>query len=81
MAPSESRHDEYGNAIDGAEVIVVSLRVTADDLRSFKPNFEWDSYPIFAANRYARSINVNLSEVWHRELEKEEAIGDFVNTL
>jgi hypothetical protein len=81
MAPSESRHDEYGNSIDGAEVIVVSLRVTADDLRSFKPNFEWDSYPIFAANRYARSINVNLSDVWHRELEKEEEIGDFVNTL
>jgi hypothetical protein len=25
--------------------------------------------------------NVNFTDVWHRELEKEEEIGDFVNSL
>jgi len=81
MAPRESRHDEYGNAIAGTEVAVVSLRVTADDLRAFKQNFEWESYPVYAANRYARAINVSLMDVWHRELEMEEESGDFVSSV
>jgi hypothetical protein len=81
MAPGERRHDEYGNAIAGSEVAVVSLRVTADDLRAFRQNFEWESYPVYAANRYARAINVSLTDVWHRELEMEEESGDFVSSL
>jgi hypothetical protein len=81
MASGERRHDEYGNAIVGSEVAVVSLRVTADDLRAFKQNFEWESYPVYAANRYARAINLSLTDVWHRELEKEQESGDFVSSL
>ncbi len=81
MAPSETRRDEYGNPIAGSEAEVVSLGITADDLRSFKQNFEWESYPVYAANRYVRTVNMNLTDVWHRELEREEEIGDFVNSL
>jgi len=81
MEPAESRHDEYGNALPGSEVEVVSLRVTADDLRSFKPNFDWDAYPVYAANRYVRTVNADFGDVWHRELEREEEIGDFSNSL
>jgi hypothetical protein len=33
------------------------------------------------ANWYARAINLNLSDAWHRELQKEEESGDFVNSL
>jgi hypothetical protein len=36
---------------------------------------------VYAANRYVRTVNVNFTDVWHRELEKEEEIGDFVNSL
>lgn len=81
MASGEHRRDEYGNAIPGSEVAVVSLRVTADDLRAFKQNFEWESFPVYAADRYVRAINFSLTDVWHRELEKEEASGDFVSSL
>ena len=81
LAPGESRHDEYGNAVAGSEAAIVSLSITADDLRAFKQSFEWDSYPVYAANRYVRVVSVNFTDVWHRELEKEEEIGDFVNSL
>ena len=81
LAPGESRHDEYGNAVAGPEASIVSLSITADDLRAFKQNFEWESYPVYAANRYVRSVSLNFTDVWHRELEKEEEIGDFVNSL
>jgi hypothetical protein len=81
MAPAERRHDEYGNAVPGSEVAVVSLGVTADDLRSFKPNFDWDAYPVYAASRYVRAVNADYGDVWHRELEREEEIGDFSNSL
>jgi hypothetical protein len=81
VAPSENRHDEYGNAIAGSKVEVVSLRITADDLRAFKQNFEWESYPVYAANRYVRAVNLNLTDMWHRELEMEEEGGDFVSSL
>lgn len=81
LAPGEDRHDEYGNAVAGFEVPIVSLAVKTDVIRAFKPDFEWESYPIFAANRFARAINLNLSDVWHRELEREEENGDFVDSL
>jgi hypothetical protein len=81
LAPGESRHDEYGNAVAGTEAAIVSLSITTDDLRAFKQNFDWESYPVYAANRYVRTVNVNFTDVWHRELEKEEEIGDFVNSL
>jgi hypothetical protein len=81
MARGERLHDEYGNQLAGSEVPVVSLRVTADDLRAFKQNFEWESYPVYAANRYARAINLSLTDTWHRELEMEEASGEFVSSL
>jgi hypothetical protein len=81
LAPGAIRRDEYGNAIAGFEVPIVSLAIRTDDLRAFKQDFEWESYPIYAADRYARAINFNLSETWRRELEKEEEIGDFVNSL
>lgn len=80
-APGETRHDEYGNDIPGSEIKIVSLAIAADDLRAFSQDFEWEEYPIYAANRYARTINLDLSDVWHRELEKEEEVGDFVNSL
>jgi hypothetical protein len=81
LAPAEDRQDQYGNAVAGPEIPIVSLAVKTDDLRSFKQDFEWESYSVYAANRYARTINLNLSDVWHRELQKEEEIGDFVDTL
>ena len=81
LAPGEFRRDDHGNAIAGFEVPIVSLAIRTDDLRAFKQDFEWESYPIYAADRYARAINLNLSETWRRELEKEEQIGDFVNSL
>jgi len=81
LAPAEERHDQFGNAVAGPEVPVVSLAIRTDDLRAFRRDFEWESYSVYAANRYARAINVNLSDVWHRELEKEEEIGDFVDAL
>ena len=81
VAPSENRHDEYGNAIAGSKVEVVSLRITADDLRAFKQNFEWESYPVYAANRYVRAVNLSLTDMWHRELQMEEEGGDFVSSL
>lgn len=81
LAPGESRHDQHGNAVAAFEVPIVSLGIRTDDLRAFKQEFEWEAYPIYAANRYARVINLSLSEVWRRELEKEEEIGDFVNSL
>jgi hypothetical protein len=81
LAPGEIRHDEHGNAVASFEVPIVSLAIRTDDLRAFKEDFEWESYPIYAADRYARVINLNLSEAWRRELEKEEEIGDFVNSL
>jgi hypothetical protein len=81
LAASENRHDEYGNALAGSEVPIVSLAIRTDDLRAFRQDFEWESYPVYAANRYARAINLKLSDVWHRELEKEEEIGDFVDSL
>ncbi len=81
MGRGERLHDEYGNALAGSEVAVVSLRVTADDLRSFKQNFDWESYPVYAANRYARTMNPSLTGTWHRELEMEEASGEFVSSL
>lgn len=81
MAPGETRHDEYGNGIPGSEVQIVSLAIAADDLRAFRQDFEWESYAVYAANRYARAINLNFRDVWHRELEREEEIGDFVNSL
>jgi len=81
MAPGETRHDEYGNDVPGSEEQIVSLAVAAGDLRAFSKDFEWESYSVYAANRYARAINLNLNDVWHRELEREEEIGDFVNSL
>lgn len=81
LAPGEDRHDEHGNALARIEVPIVSLAIKTDDLRAFKPDFEWESYPVFAANRYARTINLNLNDVWHRELEREEEIGNFVDSL
>jgi hypothetical protein len=81
VAPSEDRHDEYGNAIAGSKVEVVSLRITADDLRAFNQNFEWESYPVYAANRYVRAVNLSLTDMWHRELQMEEEGGDFVSSL
>ena len=63
------------------EVPIVALTIRTVDLRAFKQDFEWDSYPVYAANRYASAINLNLSDVWHRELEKEEESGDFVSSL
>ena len=81
MAPAESLHDEYGNPIPGPEIGIVSLGITADDLRSFKPNFDWDAYPVYAADRYVRRVSADSADVWHRELEREEEIGDFANSL
>ena len=81
LSPGKDRPDEYGNTVPGFEVPIVSLAVKADDLRAFKQDFEWESYPVFAANRYARAINLNFSDVWHRELEREEELGDFVDAL
>jgi hypothetical protein len=81
LAPGEDRHDEHGNALAGFEVPIVSLTIRTADLRAFKQDFEWESYPVYAANQYARVINLNLSDAWHRELEREEEIGDFVNSL
>jgi hypothetical protein len=81
LAPGEDRHDEHGNAVAGFEMPIVSLAVKTDDLRAFRQDFEWESYPIFAANRFARTINLNLSDVWHRELQQEEEAGDFVDSL
>ena len=81
LAPSENRHDEYGRALAGSEVPIVSLAVRTDDLLAFKQDFEWESFPVYAANRYKRAINLDLNDVWHRELEKEEEIGDFVDSL
>ena len=48
---------------------------------AFRQDFEWESFPVYAANRYKRAINLDLNDVWHRELEKEEEIGDFVDSL
>jgi hypothetical protein len=81
LAPGEIRRDEHGNTITEFEVPIVSLGIRAADLRAFEQDFDWESYPIYAANRYARVINLSLSEVWRQELEKEERIGDFVNSL
>jgi hypothetical protein len=81
LAPAEDRHDQYGNTLAATEIPIVSLAVRTDDLRAFKQDFEWESYSVYAANRYARAINLNLSDVWHRELQKEEEIGDFVDAL
>lgn len=81
LAPAEDRHDQHGNALAGPEIPIVSLAIRTDDLRAFKQDFEWESYSVYAANRYAHAINLNLSDVWHRELEKEEEIGDFVDAL
>jgi len=81
LAPGEGRHDEHGNTVAGVEVPIVSLAVKTDDLRAFKLDFDWESYPIFAANRYARAINLDLSDVWHRELQREEEAGNFVDSL
>jgi hypothetical protein len=81
LAPGEGRRDEHGNALAGFEVPIVSLTISTADLLAFKQDFEWESYPVYAANRYARAINLNLSDVWHRELEREEEVGDFVNSL
>lgn len=81
LAPGEMHRDEYGNAVAAFEVPIVSLGIRTDDLRAFKQDFEWESYPIYAANRYARVINFSLGEVWRRELEKEEETGDFVKLL
>jgi hypothetical protein len=81
LALGEDRHDEHGNKLAGFEVPIVALTIRTVDLRAFKQDFEWDSYPVYAANRYASAINLNLSDVWHRELEKEEESGDFVSSL
>ncbi len=81
LAPGDDRRDEHGNQVAGFEVPIVSLAVKTDDLRAFKQDFEWEAYPIFAANRYARAINLNFSAVWQRELEQEEEVGNFVDSL
>jgi hypothetical protein len=81
LAPGDERRDEHGNALAGFEVPIVSLSIRTVDLRAFKQDFEWESYSVYAANRYARAINLNLSDAWHRELAKEEQLGDFVNSL
>jgi len=61
--------------------LFLSRKLIFSGLRVFKQNFEWESYPVYAANRYARAINVSLMDVWHRELEMEEESGDFVSSL
>jgi hypothetical protein len=81
LAPVEDRHDEHGNALARFEVPIVSLTIKTADLRAFKQDFEWESYPVYAANRYAHAINLNLTDTWNRELEREKEIGNFINSL
>ena len=81
LAPADVRRDEHGDLFAGFEMPIVSLAIEADDLRAFRQDFEWEDYPIYAANRYARWISVSLNDVWHRELENEELNGNFVDSL
>ncbi len=74
-------HDEHGKLFAGAEAPVVSLLIRTSDLRAFGQGFDWESYPVYAANRYALAIDFRLGDTWHRELEREEHSGDFVKTL
>jgi hypothetical protein len=81
LAPGEDRQDEHGNTLAGFEVPIVSLTIKTADFLAFKQEFEWESYPVYAANRYVRAINFNFSDAWHRELQSEEETGNFVNSL
>ena len=81
FAADVTGHDEHGNLVAGGGVPVVSLLIRASDLRAFKQGFDWESYPIYAANRYALAIDFRFGDTWHRELEREEQSGDFVKTL
>ncbi len=81
LAPGADRKDEHGNTLVSFEMPIVSLTIKTADFLAFKQGFEWESYPVYVANRYVRAINLNLSDVWHRELEREEESGDFVSSL
>jgi hypothetical protein len=81
FAPGVTGHDEHGNLVAGSGAPIVSLLIRTSDLRAFGQGFDWNSYPVYAANRYVMAIDFKLGDTWHRELQREEQVGNFVNTL
>jgi hypothetical protein len=72
-AAAEQRN-EVGQVVNqGAMAELAQLNIDCEDLRRFPKNVDWDSYALYAANRYVAFINFHQKEAWQKEAWQKEA--------